>query len=83
MFQKLPKAVAESVHMPSNGHFGVRLGERGCVTTVPYNTDPNDGRIILAGQAWKEFLKGKNLGVGQVILVTMMNTLRCDLDMTW
>ena len=53
--QKIPKVVAESAGLPDEGNVGVRLGNHGEVTTVPYTMSSVDGRVILGSTAWREF----------------------------
>ena len=62
------------------GPAGIRLTARGSVTTCTYGIDM-DGRTHLNSVGWKRFLIGKNLRVGQAILITIRNTLRRGLRM--
>ena len=55
------------------GLAGIRLTARGSVTTCTYSVD-TDGRTHLSSVGWKRFLVGKNLRVGQAILITIRNT---------
>ncbi|XP_037477489.1 uncharacterized protein LOC119354842 [Triticum dicoccoides] len=58
----------------------LRLTTRGSITTCAYAVDTDDCTVLsMAG--WNNFLAGKNLCVGQVILVTIRNTPRVDLRM--
>ena len=57
------------------GAVGLRLTARGNVTTCTYGVD-TDGRTHLSSVGWKRFLVGKNLRVGQPILITIRNTHR-------
>lgn len=79
---KLPKKVALSSGIAADeaGFVGVHLRARGVVTTCAYKAD-TDGRIILGAEGWKDFLVGKNLQVGQAVLVTIRNTARPNLRM--
>lgn len=79
---KLPKRLALSCGIEANeaGYAGVRLTARGSVSTCAYVAD-TDGRIVLSAVGWKNFLIGKNLQVGQAIIVTIRNTRRHDLRM--
>ena len=54
------------------GSVGLRLTARGSVTTCTYRMD-TDGRTHLNSVGWKRFLVGKNLRVGQDILITIRN----------
>ena len=47
------------------------LTARGPVTTCTYRVD-TDGRTHLKSVGWKRFLDGKNLRVGQAILITII-----------
>ena len=51
------------------GSVGLRLTARGFVTTCTYRME-TDGRTHLNSVGWKKFLDGKNLRVGQAILIT-------------
>ena len=62
------------------GLAGIRLTTRGSVTTCTYGVD-TDGRTHLSSVGWKSFLVGKNLRVGQAILITIRNTHRHCLRM--
>ena len=55
------------------GLAGLCLTARGSVTTCTYRVDI-DGRTHLNSVGWKRFLVGKNLRVGQAILITIRNT---------
>ena len=57
------------------GTAGLHLTARGSVTTCTYRMD-TDGRTHLNSVRWKRFLIGKNLRVGQAILITIRNTHR-------
>ncbi|XP_044973883.1 uncharacterized protein LOC123441582 [Hordeum vulgare subsp. vulgare] len=80
---KLPKRLCVSCGIESNeeGIAGLRLTTRGSITMCAYAVDM-DGRTIFGADGWSDFLAGKNLRVGQVVLVTMRNTPRHDLRMT-
>ena len=62
------------------GSAGLRLTARGSVTTSTYRMD-TDGRTHFNSVGWKRFLVGKNLRVGQAILITIRNTNRPSLRM--
>ena len=62
------------------GSAGLRLTTRGSVTTCTYRVD-TDGRTHLNLVGWKKFLDGKNLRVGQAILITIRNTHRLGFRM--
>ncbi|KAI4974507.1 hypothetical protein ZWY2020_047787 [Hordeum vulgare] len=62
------------------GVAGVRLITRGSVTICAYKVD-TDGRTIFSSAGWSNFLAGKNLRVGQAVLVTIRNTTCHDLRM--
>ena len=62
------------------GSAGLRLTTRGSVTTCVYSMD-TDGRTHFSSVGWKNFLVGKNLRVGQAILITIRNTHRPGLRM--
>ena len=55
------------------GSAGLRLTARDSVTICNYRVD-TDGRTHLNSVGWKRFLDGKNLRVGQAILITIRNT---------
>ena len=57
------------------GSVGQRLTARGSITTRTYRVD-TDGRTHLNSVGWKKFLDGKNLRVGQAIIITIRNTHR-------
>ena len=62
------------------GSAGLRLTARGSVTTCTYGVD-TDGRTHFNSVGWKSFLVGKNLHVGQAILITIRKTHRLGLRM--
>ena len=62
------------------GSAGLRLTARGSITICNYRVD-TDGRTHLNPVGWKRFLVGKNLRVGQAILITIRNTNRPCLRM--
>ena len=72
--------VAESAALPDQGNIGVRLGNIGEVTTVPYTTSAIDGRVMLGSTGWREFHEPRPLPVGQAILITLRNTNRRNLE---
>ena len=68
------------IELDEEGIAGLRLTTRGAVTTCAYAMD-TDGRTIFSAAWWCNFLVGKNLRVGQAVLVTIRNTPRHDLRM--
>ena len=62
------------------GSAELRLTARGSITTCTYRVDTDD-RTHLNSVGWKRFLDGKNLHVGQAILITIRNTHRPGLRM--
>ena len=62
------------------GSTRLRLTARGSVTTCTYRMD-TDGCTHLNSVGRKRFLVGKNLCVGQAILITIRNTYRPGLRM--
>ena len=82
-FQKLPKRLSVSCGIETHEEgmaAGLRLTRTGSITTCAYAVD-TDGRTVFNRAGWKKFLHGKNLQVGQGILLTVANTRRCDLRM--
>ena len=81
-FQKLPKRLLSCGIDPGKEGMaaGLRLTSTGSITTCAYAVD-TDGYTIFNRAGWKKFLHGKNLQVGQGILLTVANTRRCDLRM--
>ncbi|KAM3272498.1 hypothetical protein ACQJBY_042563 [Aegilops geniculata] len=79
---RLPKNLSVScgIEPDEEGSAGLRLTARGSVTTCTYRMD-TDGRTHLNSVGWKRFLVGKNLRVGQAILITIRNTHRPGLRM--
>ncbi|KAM3211287.1 hypothetical protein ACQJBY_064837 [Aegilops geniculata] len=79
---RLPKNLYVScgIEPDEEGSVGLRLTARGSVTTCTYRMD-TDGRTHLNSVGWKRFLVGKNLRVGQAILITIRNTHRPGLRM--
>ncbi|KAM3214534.1 hypothetical protein ACQJBY_066811 [Aegilops geniculata] len=79
---KLPKSLSEScgIKPDEEGSAGIRLTARGSVTTCAYGVD-TDGHTHFNSVGWKSFLVGKNLHVGQAILITIRNTHRPGLRM--
>ena len=76
----MPKSLAHYCGIVKDGLAGVRLGARGALTTCAYKVD-TDGRIVLGAEGgWRDFLVGKNLHIGQAILITIRNTTRHDLS---
>ena len=71
----MPKSLSEScgIEADEEGYAGIRLTARGSVTTCTYRMG-TDGRTHLNSVGWKRFLVGKNLRVGQAILITIRNT---------
>ena len=82
LIQKLPKSLSEScgIKPDEEGSAGIRLTAWGSVTTCVYGVD-TDGRTHFNSVGWKSFLVGKNLHVGQAILITIRNTHRPGLRM--
>ena len=78
----MPKSLSESCGiMPDEeGSDGIRLTTRGSITTCAYGVD-TDGRTQFSSIGWKSLLIGKNLHVGQAILITIRNTHRPGLRM--
>ena len=82
-FQKLPKRLSVSFGIETHEEgmaAGLRLTRMGSITTCAYAVD-TDGRTVFNRAGWKKFLHGKNLRVGQDILLTVVNTCHCDLRM--
>ena len=82
-FRKLPKRLCVSCGIEPDEEgmvVGLRLTRTGSITTCAYAVD-TDGRTIFNQAGWKKFLHGKNLPVGQGILLTIANTRRHDLRM--
>ena len=81
----MPKIVDERCGIEVDGEVllaGLRLGARGAITTSAYKVDSADGRISLGVESgWKNFLRGKNLRVGQAIIVTIRNPVHANLRM--
>ncbi|XBJ10899.1 hypothetical protein VPH35_015673 [Triticum aestivum] len=79
---KLPKNLSVScgIEPDEEGSAGLRLTARGSVTTCTFRMD-TDGRTHSKSVGWKRFLVGKNLRVGQAILITIRNTHRPGLRM--
>ena len=75
LIQKLPKSLSEScgIKPDEEGSAGIRLTARGSIITCAYRID-TDGRTHFSSVGWKSFLVGKNLHVGQAILITIRNT---------
>ena len=82
LIQRLPKSISEScgIKPDEEGSAGIRLTARGSVTTCEYGVD-TDGRTHFNSVGSKSFLVGKNLHVGQAILITIRNTHRPGLRM--
>ena len=82
-FQKLPKRLSVSCGIEPHEEgmaAGLRLTRMGSITTCAYAVD-TDGCTVFNRVGWKKFLHGKNLRVGQGILLTVANTRRRDLRM--
>ena len=73
-------SVSYGIEPDEEGSARLRLTARGSVTTCAYGVD-TDGRTHLNSVGWKRFLDGKNLRVGQAILITIRNTHRPGLRM--
>ena len=67
------QSVSYGIEPDEEGSAGLGLTARGSVTTCTYRMD-TDGRTHLNSVGWKRFLVGKNLRVGQAILITIRNT---------
>ena len=82
LIQKLAKSISVSygIEPDEEGSDGLRLTERGSITTYTYRVN-TDGRTHWKSIGQKKFLDGKNLRVGQAILITIRNTNRPDLRM--
>ncbi|KAI4996812.1 hypothetical protein ZWY2020_052154 [Hordeum vulgare] len=72
---KLPKSLCVSCGIKPNeqGTAGRRLTTMDSVTTCSYAVHMNR-RTIFSSAGWSNFLTGKNLRTGQVVLVTIGNT---------
>ncbi|KAI5008071.1 hypothetical protein ZWY2020_009119 [Hordeum vulgare] len=68
------------IESDEEGIVGLHLTTRGSVTTCVYAVD-TDGRTIFSAAGRSNFLAGKNLRVGQTVLVTITNTPSHDLRM--
>ena len=68
------------IELDKEGSAGICLTARGSVTICTYRMD-TDGSTHLNSIGWKKFLVGKNLRVGQAILITIRNTHRPGLRM--
>ena len=82
-FQKLPKRLSVSCGIETHEEgmaARLRLTRTGSITTRAYAVD-TDGRTVFNRAGWKKFLHGKNLRVGQGMLLTVANTRRRDLRM--
>ena len=81
-FQKISKRLSESYGIEPNeaSIVGLCLAARGSITNCAYAVDM-DGRTVFSVAGWNNFLAGKNLEVGQAILVTIRSTRRHDLRM--
>ena len=82
-FQKLPKRLSNSCGIEPDEEgmaAGLRLTRTGSITTCAYAVD-TDGRTVFNRAGWKKFLHGKNLRVGQGILLAVVSTRRRDLRM--
>ncbi|XBH97227.1 hypothetical protein VPH35_087500 [Triticum aestivum] len=80
---KLPKRLSVSCGTEPHEEgmaAGLRLTRMDSITTCAYTVD-TDGRTVFNRAGWKKFLHGKNLWVGQGILLTVANTRRRDLRM--
>ena len=73
-------AVADSAGMEHTGTIGVRLGEAGRITRVPFRRDV-DGRVILNSAAWRAFHESYDLTLGRAILITMRESDSRRFDM--
>ena len=73
-------AVADSAGMEHTGTIGVRIGEAGRITRVPFRRDV-DGRVILNSAAWRAFHESYDLTLGRAILITMRGSDSRRVDM--
>lgn len=69
--QKLPKKIVEKAGIPDNGCVGLQLGAEGTINICSYNKIPEDGRLSIDMLAWRTFVAGKNLHVGQLVLILL------------
>ena len=78
----MPKSLSEScgIKPDEEGSAGIRLTARGSVTGRASGVD-TDGRTHFKSVGWKSFLVGKDLHVGQAILITTRNNHRPGLRM--
>ena len=67
---KLPKKIVEKAGIPDDGCAGLRLGAEGPVSICSYNKTP-DGRISIDMLVWRSSVAGKNLHVGQLVLIVL------------
>src|SRR4051794_18322478 len=71
-------AVADSAGMEHIGTIGVRIGEAGRITRVPFRRDDADGRVILNSAAWRALHESYDqLTLGRAILITMRESDSC------
>lgn len=75
---KLPEKVVSSIAISGEGLAGLCLGEGGCHHFCVQ--DKKDSRISFNNEGWKEFLTGKCLRAGQVVLITVCNTTHNNLE---
>ena len=73
-------AVADSAGMEHTGTIGVRLGEVGRITRVPFRRDVG-GRVVLNSAAWRVFHESHGLTCGRAILITMRESDSRRFDM--
>lgn len=73
--------VADSAGMEHTGTIGVRVGEAGRITRVPFRRDDADGRVILNSAAWRAFHESYELTLGRAILITMRESDSRRVDM--
>ena len=68
--QKLPKKIVEKAGIPDDGCAVLRLGAEGSVNICSYNKT-SDGRFSIYMLVWRSFVAGKNLHVGQLVLIVL------------
>ena len=65
--------IAKEASIPAEGNGGLRLGAEGAAVIITYNTK-SDGRIDVDKPGWKNFIEGKNFGIGQPVLIILRKT---------
>ena len=69
--QKLAKKIVEKAGILDDACAGLRLGAEGPISICSYNKTSEDGRLSIDMLAWRTFVAGKNLHVGQLILIVL------------